>query len=83
MEKMKLIIFLFLSVCQAPFISNKSVYCSEHSLADVKDKESMGWMLVFGYSLGVSGAMCGTLETYRRTGDKGPLVAHLQHAAVG
>lgn len=57
MEKMKLIIFLFLSVCQAPFISNKSVYCFEHSLADVKDKESMRWMLVFGYSLGASGAM--------------------------
>lgn len=83
MEKMKLIIFLFFSVCQAPFISNKSVCCSEHSLADVKDQESMRWRLGFGYSLGVPGATCGTLETYRPTGDKGPLVAHLQHAAVG
>lgn len=62
MEKMKLY-FYFFSMCKAPFISNKPVYCAKRSNVEVKYKESMRWMVAFDCSVDVSGAACGSLET--------------------
>lgn len=55
--------FYFSSVCQAPFVSNKSVSCAKHSNLDAKLQESMPWLLAFDYSVGVSGATCSDLKT--------------------
>lgn len=63
MEKWSWLCSHFSSVCQTPFISNKSIYCAKHSNVDEKYQESMRWMQAFDYSIDVSRATYCSLET--------------------